>query len=124
MVLTRVQVDGLSREELIEELLLSFSDIMDQLNVLNSRFQDFVKKYDKINSELLISKNCNSLLLKRVTDLERNALNNAQYIRRETIEINPVPQLTPLLTKRIKYVERLRWLVRQLHLRIFKAVIV
>ena len=124
MVLTRVQVDGLSREELIEKLLLSFSDIMDQLNVLNSRFQDFVKKYNKINSELLISKNCNSLLLKRVTDLERNALNNAQYIRRETIEINPVPQLTPLLTKRIKYVERLRWLVRQLHLRIFKAVIV
>ena len=33
MVLTRVQVDGLSREELIEELLLNFSDIMDQLNV-------------------------------------------------------------------------------------------
>ena len=116
MVLTRVQVDGLSREELIEELLLNFSDIMDELNVLNNRFQDFVKKYNKINSELLILKNCNSLLLKRVTNLERNALNNAQYIRRETIEINPIPQLTPLLTKRIKYVERI--------LRIFKPVIV
>ena len=82
----------------------------------NSRFQDFVKKYNKINSELLILKNCNSLLLKRVTNLKRNALNNAQYIRRETIEINPIPQLTPLLTKRIKYVERI--------LRIFKPVIV
>ena len=61
MVLTRAQVDNLSREELIEELL-KFSDITDQLNGLNSRFEDFIKKYNKLNSELLISKNCNSLL--------------------------------------------------------------
>ena len=86
------QVDGLSREELIEELL-KISDITD--NGVNSRFKDFIKKHDKLNSELLISKNCNSLLLKRITNLERNALNNAQYVRRETIEINPIPQSIP-----------------------------
>ena len=62
MVLTRAQVDNLSREELIEELL-KFSDITDKLNVLNNRFEDFIKKYNEPNSELLISKNCNSLLL-------------------------------------------------------------
>ena len=58
MVLTRAQVDNLSLEELIEELLM-FSDIMDKLNGLNSRFEEFIKKYDKLNSKL-ISKNCNS----------------------------------------------------------------
>ena len=71
MVLTRAQVDHLSREELIEELikfsdieeLIKFSDITDKLNGLNNRFDDFIKKYDELNSELLISKNCNSLLL-------------------------------------------------------------
>ena len=94
MVLTRAQVDNLSREELIEELL-KFSDITDKLNGLNNRFEDFIKKYDELHSELLISKNCNSLLLKRITNLERNALNNAQYVRRETIEINPIPQSIP-----------------------------
>ena len=94
MVLTRAQVDNLSREELIEELL-KFSDITDKLNGLNNRFEDFIKKYDELNSELLISKNCNSLLLKRITNLERNALNNAKYVRRETIEINPIPQSIP-----------------------------
>ena len=94
MVLTRAQVDNLSREELIEELL-KFSDITDKLNGLNNRFEDFIKKYDELNSELLISKNCNSLLLKRITNLERNALNNAQYVRRETIEINPIPLSIP-----------------------------
>ena len=50
MVLTRAQVDNLSREELIEELL-KFSDITDQLKGLNSRFENFIKKYDKLNSK-------------------------------------------------------------------------
>ena len=45
MVLTRAQVDSLSREELIEELL-KFYDITDQLNGLNSWFEDFIKKCD------------------------------------------------------------------------------
>ena len=76
MVLTRAQVDGLSKEELIEELL-KISDITD--NGVNSRSADFIKKHNKRNSELLISKNCNPLLLKRINNLELNALNNAQY---------------------------------------------
>ena len=42
MVLARAQVDNLSREELIEELL-KISDITDQLNGMNSRFDDFIK---------------------------------------------------------------------------------
>ena len=49
MVLTRAQVDNLLREELIEELL-KLSDIIDKLNGLNSRFEDFIKNHDKLNS--------------------------------------------------------------------------
>ena len=44
-----------------------------------------------VNSNLSISKRCNELLLERITQLERNNLSNAQYNRRETLEINPVP---------------------------------
>ena len=73
-----------------------FSDITDLLNGLNNRFKDLIKKYDKLNSKLLISKNCNSLLLKRVVNLERNALNTAQYVCRETKEINLIPILMVL----------------------------
>ena len=36
-------------------------------------------------------KNCNRLLGERIVQLERNAVNNAQYHRRESLEINPVP---------------------------------
>ena len=44
-----------------------------------------------VNSKLSISRQCNELLLERITQLECNNLNNTQYNRRETLEINPVP---------------------------------
>ena len=52
---------------------------------------DFTSKFDRVFSELQISKTCNSLLRKRIIDLERSSLDNAQYLRREMIEISPVP---------------------------------
>ena len=42
-------------------------------------------------SNLSISRRCNELLLERITHLERNNLNNAQYNKRENLEINLVP---------------------------------
>ena len=90
MVFTRTQLCTLSREELIEEQI-KWSNIADQLKVLTDRFDDFASKYDKLQSELVISRNCNSLLVNRIINLERSALSNAQYIRKEMLEINPVP---------------------------------
>ena len=91
MVLTRAQLDSLSKEELVEEFL-KFSNITDQLQSLTKQFDDFIEKYNIFHSELLVSKNCNSLLLNCIVNLDSNALNNAQYIRSEVLEINPVPQ--------------------------------
>ena len=34
------------------------------------------------------------MLSERIAHLERNAVNNAQYPNRESLEINPVPALT------------------------------
>ena len=44
-----------------------------------------------MTSDLAIARNCNRLLTKRVVQLERNAVTNAQYHRRESVEVNPVP---------------------------------
>ena len=51
----------------------------------------FASKFDRVFSELKISKTCNSLLRKQIIDLERSSLDNAQYLRREMIEISAVP---------------------------------
>ena len=62
-----------------------------KLSDLASRFDDLLRQYKILNSELSVSKNCNRLLMERIVNLERNAVSNAQYHRRESLEINPVP---------------------------------
>ena len=63
-----------------------------KLSDLTSLFNDFLRRYEILNSELTVSKNCNCLLTERIVQLERNAVSNAQYHCRESLlEINPVP---------------------------------
>ena len=95
MVLTRSQYETMSKEELIQELTdinSSFvNDINTKLSNLEEKFDEFVSKYAKVNSELQQCKKINSHLLTTVIQLEGNAVASSQYSRRETIELNPVP---------------------------------
>ena len=91
MVLTGAQLEFLSKEELAEEFL-RFLNITNQLQGLTKWFDDFIGKYDILLSRLLVSKNCNFLLVTPIMKLEWNALSNAQYKRRQMVEVKPVPQ--------------------------------
>ena len=73
MVFTRAQSDTISREELVEELI-KCSNIADQIKIPTGWFDDFIGKYEKLQSELVIPKNCNSLLVNCIINLERNTL--------------------------------------------------
>ena len=90
MVWTRSQLEHLSNDELIDELM-SIEDISSKPVNLTTRFDNFTRRFEILPSELAVSKNCNRLLSERIIQLERNAFNNAQYHRRESIEMNPVP---------------------------------
>ena len=90
MVRTRSQLENLSKQELIEELI-SIEDIYFKLSDLTSRVDHFLRRYEILDSELTVSKKCNSLLTERIVQLERNVVSNAQYHCRESLEINPVP---------------------------------
>ena len=91
MVFTRSQIENLSREELIEELV-KLSDITDRLKELTDKFDNVSKKYEELKSDLVVTKKCNSLLHSRIIQLEKNAVSNAQYRRRKALELNLVPQ--------------------------------
>ena len=60
MVLTQSQYENMSKEELIQELTdikSSFvNDINTKLSNLGEKFNDFLLKYDNVNSELQQSK--------------------------------------------------------------------
>ena len=90
MVFTRSKLNKLSKEGLIEELL-NIDNLSKKINDLTKKMDDFATKLDRVFSELQISKTCNPLLCKRITDLERLSLNNFQYLRSEMIQISPVP---------------------------------
>ena len=46
----------------------------------------------KLNVELAVTKNANNLLLNRLTTLERQCWENAQYSRREGLDIVGIPR--------------------------------
>ena len=69
MVLTRSKLKELSKEELIEKLL-SFDNLSEKINDLTKKMDNFATKFDRVFSELQISKICNSLLRKQIIDLE------------------------------------------------------
>ena len=90
MVRTKSQLGHLSKDELIDELM-SIEDIFSKLANLMTRFDEFSRRFEVLYSEPAGSKNRNRLLSERIIQLERNAVNNAQYHRRESIEVSPVP---------------------------------
>ena len=90
MVRTRSQLENLSKEEVIEELI-TVNVISSKLSDLSNRFNDFLRRFEVVSSDLAIARNCNKLLTNRVVQLERNAVTNAQYHRWELVEVYPVP---------------------------------
>ena len=63
MVQTRSQLENLSKEELFDELILiNVENISSKLSEVKSHFDDFLRQYETLSSELTVSKNCNRLL--------------------------------------------------------------
>ena len=83
-------MENLSKEELIEELI-TVDDITSKISDLTNQFDDFLRKFEVVSSDLAITRNCNRLLTERVVQSERNAVTNAYYHRRESVEVNPIP---------------------------------
>ena len=90
VVYTRAQLDAMSKEKLIEELE-KVGSISEKINTLTSIVEAYHQKQDELYSELVISKKCNDLLMKKIEALERSALDQGQYLRREMIQLNPIP---------------------------------
>ena len=90
MVRTRSQLENLSKEELIEELII-VDNITSKIFDLTNRFDTFLRRFEVFSSDLAITRNCNRLLTERVVQLERNAVTNTQYYQQESVKVNPVP---------------------------------
>ena len=61
MAQTNHQLENLSKEELIEELI-TVNDITSKISELTNRFDDFLRRFEVVSSDLTITRNCNRLL--------------------------------------------------------------
>ena len=80
--MTGSQFENISKEELIQKLTdinSSFiNDINTKLSNLDEMFNEFVSKYDTVNSELQQCKKFNSYLMSRIKQFECNAVAYSQ----------------------------------------------
>ena len=79
-----------------QELVLMYLKVSKKMESLNDHLLEEVKHmrdtFRHMESELSIVKNVNSLLSKRLVDMERQCWANAQYSRRECLEVVGIPQ--------------------------------
>ena len=88
VVLKRNQLEKLSKGKLIDKLL-TVNSVLEDLANITSYYNEFLEKHARVQSELEVSKNCAKLVSKQIEVLQRNT---SQYLLREMIEINPVPE--------------------------------
>ena len=92
---TEGTLDKLSKKELIAITLSTRNKVEQYTNVNNDALEEihkFNENFVKLESEINIVKKVNTLLNKRVIDMERQCWANAQYSRRECLEVAGIPR--------------------------------
>ena len=62
------------------------------LDKISKELAELRKSYNKLESDLAITKAVNESLRNQIITLERQCWSNAQYSRRETLEISGIPE--------------------------------
>ena len=83
-------LDKLRKQDLIPIVLTLQSKLEDKDNTVLEEVRN--KSVSQLRSELGVTKNVNNLLLTRLTTLERQCWANAQYSRRECLDIVGIPR--------------------------------
>ena len=88
---TLESLDKLYKKDLVQIVLT----LQNKLKSSNDEVLEEIRKlnviFHKLESDISITKNTNSLLHKKVVDLDRECWANAQYSRRECLELVGIP---------------------------------
>ena len=88
---TEETLDKLLKKDLIS-IVLSQQTEMDAGNSEIMKIRKFNENFEKLQSKLTVVKQVNSLLSERLISMERQCWTNAQYSRRECLELVGVPR--------------------------------
>ena len=94
MAHTENSLSRLNKDDLIR-LALDYQQKYDiTLDKISKELAELRKSYNKLESDLAITKAVNELLRNQIITLERQCWRNTQYSRRETLEISGIPENT------------------------------
>ena len=85
-------LDKLRKQDLIPIVLSLQSKLEDKDNTVLEEVRKLNESISKLHAELAVTKNVNNLLLTRLNTLERQCWANAQYSRRECLDIVGIPR--------------------------------
>ena len=88
---TEAVLNILSKSELVQLVLQTEASLASQITNLTTEVKDLLGYFKKLESDLAVTKNVNSKLMDRVVQTERQCWANAQYSRRDTIEVIGIP---------------------------------
>ena len=93
---TNESLDKLYKKDLIL-IVVSLQNKLDEANNSKTELLDEIcelnDKFDKLQSNVYISKIANDLLSSRFVDIERQCWANARYSRRECLDIVGIPNI-------------------------------
>ena len=90
-IYTEEALDKLNKKELITILLSLQSKVESVNNEILHQVRQLNQKFSQLESENSIVNQANSLLSKRLVNMERQCWANAQYSRRKCLEVMGIP---------------------------------
>lgn len=79
MSLSAAALKKLHKDDLVEQVLHYQNKFATFMSDIKSDFDSLKNRFDKLESDLLLSRNTSSLLRQKVVDLERKCSANEQY---------------------------------------------
>ena len=95
MALNEAALRKLGKEEIIKlalEYQSKFESTLSSINDIKTDLSELRKYYEKLESDVIITKQVNTKLCDKMKFLERQCWANKQYSRRECLEISGVPE--------------------------------
>ena len=93
--LTEESFSKLSKQELIAMMLQMQNEMESSDTKFAEELRELNESFQQLKSDLTITKNVNSQLHNRLVNMEKQSWANAQYSRRECVEIVGIPTSIP-----------------------------
>ena len=92
-VYTEETLQSLNKTQIIKLFLKTQEQIKNTINTLTEETKEIHCSFKKLESEIVVVKKVNDALVKQLSSVERQCWKNAQYSRRECVEVVGIPSL-------------------------------